>query len=481
MKEPGFKSFLMLPYEELEALNLEAKNKAADPKISQDQLRDEYVDYLSAEKRIKALTVCFSDLEGKLHMLDYDKKFLLRSYDNLTFDGSSVRGFSKVNQSDLRLEIDWGSIRWLPGDIFGPGKIIMFGFIRDQDGSYYQSDIRAQLSEYCRKIYEKQKILTNLAVECEGFLFNGTEAEQAFDMRKGFNLVSGGGYYHSLPGDPLKQFIDMFADAQRAMGFENEKDHPEVAPSQFELNFRFTTAVQAADQLQLYKLMARQIAAKMGMTASFLPKPVTKINGSGMHCNISLSKNGKNLFYGGEHKLSKMASGFVENLLYHANEYCLALNSSVNSYRRMDPAFEAPRQIKASTFDRTSMIRIPIANQQSSRIEVRTVAPDASPYLAFLSILRIGLEGKASEGASETINQKKSRLRLLPDNIFGAMTYLKHSDIMEKILGQETRDKLLECKKASAYRCPRKLGTKVKDCEILFHHEVTNQQIWSDF
>src|SRR5690606_31114110 len=124
-----------------------------------------------------------------------------------------------------------------------------------------------------------------------------------------------------------------FADAQRAMGFENEKDHPEVAPSQFELNYRYCNALQAADQLQLYKLLARQLAANMGMTACFLPKPIAGINGTGMHCNISLAtREGRNLFYGGDGTISDLAKDFIERLLFSANDLCLILNSSVNAY-----------------------------------------------------------------------------------------------------------------------------------------------------
>lgn len=143
------------------------------------------------------------------------------------------------------------------------------------------------------------------------------------------------------------------------MGFENEKDHPEVAPSQFELNYTFCDAlVLAADQIQLYKLLARQIATSMGMTASFMPKPISGINGSGMHMNISLSKEGKNLFYDGkgQDNLCTKAWEFVDRILNNANDICLIMNSSVNAYRRLDPHFEAPNQIKSSAVDRVSMV-----------------------------------------------------------------------------------------------------------------------------
>ncbi|PKL74603.1 MAG: glutamine synthetase, partial [Candidatus Melainabacteria bacterium HGW-Melainabacteria-1] len=282
----GPKNFLDVSYDELEELNLEAKSRLLK-RESEDKLQEEYIRYLSDKREIKAVTVAFTDLEGRFHMLDYDKKFLLSSHDNLTFDGSSVRGFSAVRESDLRLKIDWGSFRWLPADVFGPGKVMVFGLIAANDGSMYESDLRAQLRQLTNEFWSTDKTVANVAVELEGFLFNGRNAEQTYSSHKGFEFVSSGGYYHSLPQDPLRQFIDRFAEAQRALGFENEKDHPEVAPSQFELNFSYSDALVCADQIQLYKLMARQIADTMGMTASFLPKPVPDVNGSGMHTNMS--------------------------------------------------------------------------------------------------------------------------------------------------------------------------------------------------
>ncbi|MCL4119002.1 UNVERIFIED_CONTAM: hypothetical protein GTU68_029891 [Idotea baltica] len=308
----------------------------------------------------------------------------------------------------------------------------------------------------------------------------GENAEQQFDSREGFELVSSGGYFNSLTNDPLKVFIDLFAEAKRSLGFENEKDHPEVAPSQFELNYKYTDILLAADQLQLYKLVARQAAALMGYTASFLPKPIAGINGSGMHTNISLSKNGKNIFYSkdGEDGLSDEAIDFVDRILNTANDLCLVMNPSVNAYRRMDPNYEAPNQIKSSAIDRTSMVRIPLANEKSARIEVRTVAPDVNPYLAFYSIVKAGLEGAQSEAVDES---KRTRTKVLPGNIYDAIRLFKSSDFMNNILSADVKDKYTKLKKAAADRSPRDLGEKVKTQEVVFHHEVTNQYLWAQF
>ena len=473
------KNFLEIPYDQLEEMNLEAKRKQL-ARTPDTELQEYYLKYLADEKRIKAVTVCFTDLEGRFHMLDYDKKFLLKSYDNLTFDGSSIKGFSVVSESDLRLAIDWGSFRWLPSDVFSPGKVIVFALIKDAAGNSYKSDMRGVLKEYSAELF-KQGLEANIAVECEGFLFDGLDAEQNYRQFKGFKLVSSGGYYNSLPNDPLKVFIDRLAEAKRAMAFENEKDHPEVAPSQFELNYSYTEAVLAADQLQLYKLVARQVAANMGHTASFLPKPIAGINGSGMHTNLSISKNGKNSFWdvNGEEKISKFAWEFVDRILNSANDLCLILNPSVNAYRRLDPHFEAPNQIKSSPVDRTSMVRIPLGNAKSARIEVRTVAPDANPYMSFYSILRTGFEGPMTE--TITSETRRTRTKYLPGSIYDAIRLFKQSYFIEKILGAENKEKYIERKISVAERSPKELGTVVKTSEIVFHHEVTNQLIWGNF
>jgi glutamine synthetase len=290
--------------------------------------------------------------------------------------------------------------------------------------------------------------------------------------------VNTGGYYHSLPGDPLRTFIDTTAEVQRAMGFQNEKDHPEVAPSQFEINYGYGEVVAAADQIQLYKLICRQVATNMGLTASFLPKPVVGVNGSGMHTNVSISENGKNLFWDakGEEKLSKMGWAFLDRILTHGNDICLLLNASVNAYRRLDPHFEAPNQIKASPVDRGSMIRIPIGNEKSMRVEVRSVAPDANPYLVMHSIFKTGLDGETSK-----IKNLRQAERYLPDNIYDALANFKKADWTTTLLGEDVKARYADLKQASADRCPRALGTFVKAQEVQFHHEVYNQYLWNMF
>jgi glutamine synthetase len=471
------RNFLALSYDELEQLNLQAKadrlNRVNIGKIQEDRLK-----YLTDENRVKAVTVLFSDLEGRLHMLDYDKKFLLKSWDNLTFDGSSIRGFTAQRESDLRLGIDWSAFYWGPADVFGPGKVLVFGQVIDKGGEPYAADIRGVLKGFADDLYKKEGYTLNAANEIEGFLFKGPDAERRYNDTGKFEYVNTGGYFHSLPGDTLRTFIDTTAEVQRAMGFQNEKDHPEVAPSQFEINYSYAEVVAAADNIQLYKLICRQVATNMGCTASFLPKPVVGVNGSGMHTNVSISKNRKNLFWDpkGEEKLSAMGWAFIDRLLTHGLDICLVFNSSVNAYRRLDPHFEAPNQLNASPVDRGAMVRVPIGNERSMRIEFRSVAPDANPYLVMYTVFKTGLHGETAK-----IKNLRQAKRYLPDNIYTALEDFRKAEWTTKLLGRDVKARYADLKQASADRCPRLLGTVVKAPEVQYHHDVYNQYLWNLF
>ncbi len=471
------RNFLTLPYGRLEELNLQIKDQRRK-RVDPDKIREDRVKDLTDAHSVKAVTVLFSDLEGRLHMLDYDKKFIVKSWDNLTFDGSSIRGFTAQRESDLRLGIDWASFYWAPADLFGAGKVLVFGEVIDKSGAGYPADIRSVLKSFAHEQHAAHGYTLNAANEIEGFLFQGVDAERRYHDSRSFEYVNTGGYYHSLPGDPLRTFIDRAAEVQRAMGFENEKDHPEVAPSQFEINYGYGEVVAAADQIQLYKLICRQVATSMGMTASFLPKPVIGVNGNGMHTNVSISKDGKNLFWdpNGEESLSAMAWTFIDRILTSANDICLTLNASVNAYRRLDPHFEAPNQIKASPIDRGSMVRVPIGNERSSRVEVRSVGPDANPYMALFAIFRTGLEGELAK-----IQNLRQAKRYLPDNVYTALENFRKSAWTTTLLGADVKGRYADLKQAAADRCPRLLGNLIKSPEIQFHHDVYNQYLWNMF
>ena len=180
---PELRDFLELSYGELEELNLAAKEQRKN-RVPVDKIQAERLSYLGKESRIKAVTVLFSDLEGRLHMLDYDKKFLLKSYENLTFDGSSIRGFTPQRESDLRLAIDWAAFYWAPADVFGPGKVLVFGDVLNRDGSPFSADIRGVLKKLSNDQFAKNGYTLNAANEIEGFLFDGVDAEQRFHQNR---------------------------------------------------------------------------------------------------------------------------------------------------------------------------------------------------------------------------------------------------------------------------------------------------------
>jgi glutamine synthetase len=225
-------------------------------------------------------------------------------------------------------------------------------------------------------------------------------------------------------------------------------------------------------------LLCRQIANNMGFTASFLPKPVVGVNGSGMHTNVSVSKDKTNLFWDekGEEQLSKFGWDFLDRILSHALDLCLIFNSSVNAYRRLDPHFEAPNQIRASAVDRGAMVRVPIGNHRSMRTEVRAVAPDANPYLTMYSIFKTGLDGDIASA-----NDLRAGGRYLPDNIYKAIADFSESCWIGKILGPDVQGRYVDLKQAAADRSPRDLGTFVKASEVQYHHEVYNQSLWNLF
>jgi glutamine synthetase len=459
-------------YDELEELNLKARS-LTDPKKAEEQ----HIKFIKNEKRIKTVTACFTDLEGRLHTLDYNKDFMLSSLDNLTFDGSSIRGFSAQNDSDLRFFVDWTSLTFLPVDVFGAGKVLVFGNVFTRDLQPYESDFRVRLQRYNEDILKRSGLVANMATELEGYLVSGVGAEQRYSADKGFAFESGGGYFHALPLDNVSRFIDKATQVQVAMGFRNEKQHPEVGPSQFEIDYSYTDVLRACDQVQLYKLVCRQIGMNMGMTVTFLPKPITGINGNGMHTNFSLSKNDINVFFdnNGQDRLSKVGWDFTNKLLQRAEEFCLIINSSVNAYRRLDPHFEAPNEIKVSANDRGSLIRLPFGNEKTTRIEIRAVSPDTNPYLALYTIIRIGLEDVLRHPSASTVKAK-----FLPDTIEKAIKAFKKSEFIEEILGKSNRDKFVELKEIVAKRIPKNQDVNSIDAsEILLHHEVTNQYLWN--
>jgi glutamine synthetase len=476
----GSSSFMDLSYPELERLNLAIVEECAGSGAA--YAMNNRIQDLESRTDVKAVMLCFSDLAGRLHFLDYDKKHLLSDPGNLTFDGSSIQGFTPQHNSDLRFEVDWTSFRFLPADVFGAGKVLMFANVLNQDGTYFENDFRSRLQTYLVGVKNSYGFTAYIAPEIEGFVFKNKHAEQVFNGATGFDLLTLGGYFHALPNDEFRNFIDKCAEVQRALGFRNEKDHPEVASSQFEINFRYDTPVQTADRALLYKLVCRQVAALMGHTASFLPKPIVDGNGSGMHTNMSLFKDGVNVFYSGNGaSLSDTGVDFACGILQRANDLCLAFTSSVNAFRRLDPEMEAPNEIKMSDSDRGSMIRIPIGNEKSARVECRVVAPDCNPYLVYFTLLQAGIANVVADNdirkAARDVLMPKSdgTFDILPSNIYDALDYFSGSEYMKELMGVGPFNSYLALKELDAARCPKLLGSSVKTLEVRMHHEVSTQ------
>jgi glutamine synthetase len=261
------------------------------------------------------------------------------------------------------------------------------------------------------------------------------------------------------------------------MGFENEKDHPEVAPSQFEMNYSYTEALIAADQVQLYKLLCRQVARKMDMTASFLPKPVTGVNGNGMHTNMSIAKGGKNLFWDDKGRGRRLEDGLGLHRP-HPQQRVRHLPDPQPERERVPPPRPALRGAEPDQGLGRRPRRDgahPDRQRASARVEVRSVAPDANPYMA-VHLLR-----RARRPQDRRTGDEAQRTRFLPDNIYDAIRLFKGSEFSRSCSARTSTRSSPTSSSRQAERCPKALGSRVKTSEIQFHHEVTNQYLWSQF
>ena len=473
-----YRNFLALSYEELEELNLEAKADRMN-RLPFEEIREKRIKYLTDQKHIKAVTVLFSDLEGRLHLLDYDKKFLLGSHENLTFDGSSIRGFTAQKESDLRLGIDWSAFYWVPADVFGNGKVLVFGTVIDKDGTPYSGDLRGVLKAYSDKLYKEKGYTLNAANEIEGFLFAGKDAERKIPRDAESSTSSTPAATTTCcPSIRCASSSTRLPKCSAPWASRTKRITPKLRPASLKSTTATAKLWRLRTRFSFTSLLCRQIANNMGYTACFLPKPVVGVNGSGMHTNVSVSKDKVNLMWDpkGQEMLSSFGWKFIDRILTSALDICLILNPSVNAYRRLDPHFEAPNQIKASATDRGSMVRVPIGNSRSMRVEVRSVAPDANPYLALYSIFKTGIDGNTAK-----IKNLRQAERYLPDHIQAAIDDFKGSEWIAEILGSDVQGRFADLKQASANRCARDLGTFVKAPEVQFHHEIYNQSLWNLF
>jgi glutamine synthetase len=308
----------------------------------------------------------------------------------MMFDGSSIEGFVRIEESDMYLVPDlntWVVFPW----ITGKGKVArLICDVNKADGSPFAGDPRSNLKRVLKEMEELGFSSFNLGPEPEFFLFKLDERGEPT-----LELNDTGGYFDLAPMDLGENCRRDIVLELEEMGFEIEASHHEVAPGQHEIDFKYADAVTACDNIQTFKLVVKTIARKHGLHATFMPKPLFGVNGSGMHMNVSLFNGKDNAFYdeSGDLKLSETAYQFMAGILKHVQGFTAITNPTVNSYKRLVPGYEAPCYVAWSAQNRSPLIRIPSSRGVSTRVEVRSVDPAANPYLAMAVILKAGLDG----------------------------------------------------------------------------------------
>jgi len=483
---------LELPYSVLQRFNEQTREELEAGK-DEEFFKKKFLEFLKSEEGIKAIQLYYPSIEGKLHKFEYDREYFLGSHDSLTFDGSSIKGYSEQENSDLRLKPVFSQFFLAPHRSFGSGTMVglaaVFNTEEEKEGGQkpYKPDFTNMLIEMEQELKERG-LEARIAPEIEGFLLEGQYAEQKYPNPP-FQTASESGYAGAAAGDELIDFINELAREERAMAYKNEKDHPEVAAGQFELNYQPAGLLRSAFLALLHRQMAVNLAHRRGKTASFLPKPNTDVNGSGMHTNISLreTEGGKNIFHDAEGKfeLSEKARKFIGGILKYGKEISLAYNiTSANGSRRNDPSKEAPIDLIADGKNRAAVIRVPHHTEKSARVEVRATASDAHPGLAFGLLVRAGLKGMLSEGdeAKEYLalaerEKKEGEFEQLPTNFHEAIELFEKSEFAREAMGEEAFQNYLAAKKAAADRVPRNLGKSIKEWEVKTHPLVTNHDL----
>jgi len=422
------------------------------------------------KENIHFIKLCFVDILGQLKAFTITKRELEHALnEGMGFDGSSVEGFARIYESDLRLLPDPETFNILPVSFDGSKTAIMFGDIITPEGKNYEGDTRYILK---KNLEEMKKI---------GFdkFMVGPELEYFyFSNFKKADILDDGGYFDSVPIDEASDLRKETILVLEEMGIPVEYSHHEVAPSQHEIDLRYCDALTMADRVILYKLVVKQIAAKHNIYASFMPKPLNGVNGSGMHVHQSLFKSGKNMFFdkNDENYLSLTAKQYTAGILKYVREICAVTNQWVNSYKRLVPGFEAPVYIAWARRNRSALVRIPqsiIGHEKSTRIEARFPDPACNPYLAFSVMLKAGLSGikekltlpkpvEADIYEMDDIERKANKIHTLPGSLLEAIEEFEKSKIVKEALGEHIFNKFIENKKIEwdNYR------TKVTDYEI---------------
>ncbi|MDO9555753.1 MAG: type I glutamate--ammonia ligase, partial [Atribacterota bacterium] len=371
----------------------------------------------------------------------------------IMFDGSSIQGFVRIEESDMFLKPDYSTFTVNPWEEDKDVARITCD-VYNPDGSPFDGCPRNNLKRVLKEV-EEMGYSTNLGPEVEFFLFFRNQEGEATTKTH-----DRGGYFDLLPVDLGEEARRDMVIALEKLGFEIEASHHEVAPGQHEIDFRYCNALTAADRIMTLKLTGKTIALKHNLHVTFMPKPVFGINGSGMHTHISLFKNGKNVFYDpkGKYELSKEALYFIGGLLRHAKGFTAITNPLVNSYKRLTPGYEAPVYIAWSERNRSPLVRVPAARGVGARAELRSPDPSCNPYLAFAVILKAGIDGiKNQTDPGEPVSQniytmskekKKSLgIKSLPSNLNEALLELDKDEVVKSALTTHIFENYVDAKK----------------------------------
>ena len=411
------------------------------------------------EDNVKFVSLQFTDVTGAVKSVDMPIGGVEGALeDGVWFDGSSVEGFARIQESDMRLALDPDTYAVLPWSLPERRRARIFCDILMPDGSPFEGDPRGVLKRMIAKIAERGWTF-NIGPEPEFFLFKGGNGESVHPVPHDV-----GGYFDFSAADDAVRVRTELMDALNSMGLDIEVGHHEVALGQHEIDFRFADAVRAADNVLTLKYTVKAIAALHGLTASFMPKPVTGINGSGMHCHQSLFDNdGNNVFFddNDEYKLSATAYSFIAGQLKHARGLSALVAPTVNSYKRLVPGYEAPVYIGWAQQNRSALIRIPRYNEgrsKSVRAELRFPDPSSNPYLAFAAMLAAGLDGVDNKltppKALNNINlydldekgRKKHGVGELPGSLGEALSELSKDKVLADALGSSAYEAFMRAK-----------------------------------
>jgi glutamine synthetase len=342
------------------------------------------------EQNVRFIRLQFTDLLGTVKNVEIPVSQLEKALDNkMMFDGSSIEGYVRIEESDMYLYPDldtWVVFPWVTEDRIA--RLICD--VHMVDGSPFPGDPRGILKRVLREAEEMGFTTMNVGPEPEFFLFKTDE-----NGNPTMELNDQGGYFDLAPTDLGENCRRDIVLTLEEMGFEIEASHHEVAPGQHEIDFKYADAIRAADQIQTFKIVVKTIARQHGLHATFMPKPLFGVNGSGMHCHLSLFRGKENAFYDPNDSLglSDVARYFMAGVLAHARGFTAITNPTVNSYKRLVPGYEAPSYVAWSASNRSPMIRIPASRGLSTRIEARNPDPSANPYLALAVMLKAGLDG----------------------------------------------------------------------------------------